>query len=64
MEWAVGKVGEIFPDGAGKLMMPGSEIRWEIHYHSVGEEVVDDVVDQLLEVQRRHGAEHALELDP
>jgi hypothetical protein len=45
MEWAVGKVGEIFPDGAGKLMMPDSQIRWEVHYHSIGEEAVDDVVE-------------------
>ena len=26
MEWAIGKVGEIFPDDAGKLMLPGSKI--------------------------------------
>ena len=45
MEWAVGKVGEIFPDGAGKLMRPDSQIRWEVHYHSFGEEVKDDVVE-------------------
>jgi mono/diheme cytochrome c family protein len=45
MEWAVGKVGEVFPDGAGKLMLPSSQIRFEVHYHSVGEEVNDDVVE-------------------
>ncbi len=45
MEWAVGKVGEVFPDGAGKLMLPDSQIRWEVHYHSYGEEVKDDVVE-------------------
>jgi len=45
MEWAVGKVGEIYAEDAGKLMLPGAKIRWEIHYHSVGEEVVDDVVE-------------------
>jgi len=45
MEWAVGKVGEIFPPDAGKLMLPGSKIRWEVHMHAVGEEVVDDVVE-------------------
>lgn len=37
MEWAVGKEGEIFPDGAGKLMLPGSKIRWELHMHAIGE---------------------------
>jgi hypothetical protein len=31
MEWAVGKTGEVFATDAGKLMLPGSRIRWEIH---------------------------------
>jgi hypothetical protein len=42
MEWAVGKVGEIFPEDAGKLMLPGARIGWEVHMHAVGEEIVDD----------------------
>ena len=45
MEWAVGKVGEVFPADAGKLMLPGSRISWEIHMHAIGEEVVDNVVE-------------------
>lgn len=45
MEWAVGKVGEVFPDGAGKLMLPGSKIRWEVHYYATGQEIKDDVVE-------------------
>ena len=45
MEWAVGKRGEIFPDGAGKLMLPGSKIRFEVHYHAIGEEVPNDVIE-------------------
>ncbi|HET9947335.1 MAG TPA: cytochrome c [Longimicrobiales bacterium] len=45
MEWAVGKTGEIFPEDAGKLMLPGSQIMWEIHYHAVGEEVRDNQVE-------------------
>ena len=45
MEWAVGKVGEIFPDGAGKLMLPGSKIRWEVHLHAIGQEVPDTYVE-------------------
>jgi len=44
MEWAVGKRGEIYNKDAGKLMLPGSEIGWEIHMHAVGEEIVDNVV--------------------
>ena len=45
MEWAIGKVGEIFPENAGKLMLPGSKIRWEIHYYAVGQQIKDDVVE-------------------
>ena len=45
MEWAVGKSGEIFPADAGKLMLPGSRIRWEIHMFAIGEEVKDNQVE-------------------
>jgi hypothetical protein len=45
MEWAVGKTGEIFPEDAGKLMLPGARIRWEVHYYTVGEELPNDVVE-------------------
>ena len=43
MEWAVGKQGEIMRDGSGKLMKAGSNIIWDIHYSSAGEEVTDSV---------------------
>lgn len=45
MEWAVGKTGEIFPADAGKLMLPGSRIKWEVHYYTTGQELKDDVVE-------------------
>jgi hypothetical protein len=45
MEWAVGKVGEVFAADAGKLMLPGSRIRWEIHMFAVGEEIKDNRVE-------------------
>jgi hypothetical protein len=45
MEWAVGKVAQIFPSDAGKLMLPGSKIRWEVHFHAIGEDVKDNVVE-------------------
>ncbi len=45
MEWAVGKRGEIFPDGAGKVMLPDSKIRWEVHMHAIGELVEDSYVE-------------------
>ena len=33
MEWAVGKQGEIMRPNSGKLMLPGSKIVFEMHYH-------------------------------
>jgi len=41
VEYAVGKNGDIFPDGSGKLMRAGAKIRFNMHYHSVGEKVKD-----------------------
>jgi hypothetical protein len=43
MEWAVGKQGEIMRPNSGKLMLPGSKIIFELHYHAVGEEITDAV---------------------
>ena len=40
-EYAVGKNGDIYPDGAGKLMKAGSRIRFNMHYHAVGKTIVD-----------------------
>lgn len=43
MEWAVGKQGEIMRDNSGKLLLPGSNIVWDIHYHAVGEEITNNL---------------------
>jgi hypothetical protein len=43
MEWAAGKQGEVMRPNSGKLMLPGSKIVWDIHYHAVGEEITDSV---------------------
>ena len=45
MEWAVGKVGEVFAGDAGKLMLPGAKIRWEIHMFAIGQEIKDNQVE-------------------
>jgi hypothetical protein len=43
MEWAVGKQGEVMRPDSGKLMLPGSKIVFDIHYHAVGEDITDNV---------------------
>jgi hypothetical protein len=40
-EYAVGKNGDILPEGTGKLMKAGAKIRFNIHYHSSGKETID-----------------------
>src|SRR5690242_13946526 len=45
MEWAVGKTGQLFRADAGKLMLPGSKIHWEIHMYAIGEEVANNQVE-------------------
>ena len=37
----MGKGGERFPDGSGRLLKAGSKIRFELHYHPAGEEMTD-----------------------
>jgi hypothetical protein len=43
MEWAIGKQFDIYPSNTGKLLLPGARIRWDVHYHSVGEQIRDNV---------------------
>ncbi len=43
MEWAVGKQGEMMRPDTGKLLLPGSKFRWDIHYSAVGEEITSKV---------------------
>ena len=40
-EYAVGKYGDIYPEGAGKLIKAGAKIRFNMHYHAVGEPITD-----------------------
>jgi hypothetical protein len=40
-EYAVGKNGDIFPEGTGRIVKAGSKIRFNMHYHPVGEEKKD-----------------------
>ncbi len=40
-EYAMGKNGDIFPEGTGRLIKAGTQIRFNMHYSSVGEEIKD-----------------------
>ena len=40
-EYAIGKNGDIFPDGTGREMKAGSTILFNMHYHAIGERRAD-----------------------
>jgi len=42
-EWSIGKTWDAFRPGTGKLIVPGAKLRWDIHYHSVGQPIRDHV---------------------
>jgi hypothetical protein len=42
-EYAVGKFGDVFPDGIGKLIKAGTEVFVNMHLHAVGEDTMANV---------------------
>jgi hypothetical protein len=40
-EYAVGKNGDVYPEGSGKLIKAGARIRFNMHYHAIGETITD-----------------------
>ena len=40
-EYAVGKNGDIYPEGSGKLIKAGAKINFNMHYHAVGKPITD-----------------------
>lgn len=44
-EYALGKLGEIVPEGACRKAPPNSQVRWDIHYYPNGTAVNDDRVE-------------------
>ena len=44
-EYALGKVGEVVPEDACRLLPADSLVRWDIHYYPNGERVENDVIE-------------------
>jgi mono/diheme cytochrome c family protein len=44
-EYALGKLGEIIPEGTCRVAPANSKVAWDIHYYPSGEEVPNDVVE-------------------
>ena len=44
-EYAMGKIGEIVPEDAARLIKPGDKIEWDTHYYPMGFEVPGDQIE-------------------
>ena len=44
-EYAMGKIGELVPEDAGRLLLPDDVIEWDTHYYPMGFEVEDDQIE-------------------
>jgi hypothetical protein len=42
-EYAVGKKGDVFPDGSGRLLTAGTRINFQMHLHAIGTETPTNV---------------------
>ena len=59
-EYAVGKNGDVYPEGSGRLFEANSRVRFSFHYHSVGEEVTDQTELGLVLYPEGYEPEHIL----
>ena len=46
-EYALGKNGDVFPDGTSRKIKAGANIRFNMHYHSIGRAITDRTSDGL-----------------
>lgn len=74
-EYALGKNGDVFPEGAGRLVKAGTKINFNIHLHSIGQEMPANValglkfypkgyVPKYLELTQRIGNTNDLDIPP
>ena len=62
-EYALGKVGEVVPEDACRLLPADSMVTWDIHYYPSGERVEDDVIEMGVWLYPKdHQAKHTQDL--
>ena len=59
-EYAVGKNADQYPDGTGKLFPADAQVRFSFHYHSIGEQVVDQTELGLKFYPKGYEPDHVL----
>jgi hypothetical protein len=62
MEWSIGKSYDAYRPGTGKLILPGAKIRWDIHYHSAGEQITDHLELAIYLYPKGQKPEHRVRL--
>jgi hypothetical protein len=74
-EYAVGKFGDIFPDGTGMLMKAGTQIMMNVHLHAIGVDTAanlavglklypEGVVPKHIEISQHVGDDNDLDIPP
>ena len=53
-EYAIGKQGDVFPEGSGRLIKAGTKINFQLHLHANGEDTPTNVALGL-KFYRSHG---------
>jgi hypothetical protein len=59
-EYAVGKKGDIFPDGSGRLISAGTKINFQMHLHAVGQETPINVALGLKFYPKGYTPQHVI----
>src|SRR5438105_4003963 len=59
-EYAIGKQGDVFPDGSGRLIKAGTKINFQFHLHSTGEQTPANVALGLKLYPRGYVPQHAI----
>jgi len=74
-EYALGKNGDVFPEGAARLIKAGTRISFNLHLHSIGQETAANValglklypkgfVPQYVEISEHAGDQNDLDIPP
>jgi len=63
-EYALGKNADVFPDGSARLVKAGSKINFNLHLHSIGEEIAANVEVGLKFYPRGFEPKHVVDIVP
>jgi hypothetical protein len=60
-EYAVGKNGDFYPEGSGKLIKAGQRVQFNLHYHAVGQEITDQASIGLVFYPKGYVPKHVMQ---